>query len=108
MLMVTYGSSAITYHDAIKERDGVWVSKAKEYAIVKQTLRELQNTERRLQTELRELSQGVDSKGGGYIFTCTLRKGVVRYEDIPELKNVDLDRFRSEPVEVWKIERELK
>ena len=108
MLLLSTGTNAITFHDAAIERDEKWVAKAREFAIVKKTMKELRETEDRLQKELIELSEGVDSRGGGYIFTCTPRLGSVQYKDIPELKDVNLERYRGESVDVWKIEMELK
>jgi Golgi nucleoside diphosphatase len=108
MLLISTGSNAITFHDAAIERGEKWITKAREYAMVKKSLKELQENERKLQAQLIELSEGVDSKGGGYIFTCTERKGSVQYKDIPELKGVNLEQFRGDSVNVWKIEMELK
>ena len=108
MLLVSTGTNAITFHDAAIERDEKWVAKAREYAVIKKTLKELQENEKRLQAELIELSEGVDSRGGGYIFTCKPRLGAVQYKLIPELEGVDLDQYRGKSVDVWKIEMELK
>lgn len=58
--------------------------------------------------QLKDLSQGVDSKGGGYIFACTYRKGSVQYKDIPQLKGVNLEQFRGQEVETWKLTMEIK
>ena len=95
------------YANAI-ERDGIWIDKARELARLKQSIKQLEAMELLVSQQLKELSNGVDAKGGGYIFACTYRKGSVQYKDIPELKSVNLDQFRGPAVETWKLTMEIK
>lgn len=54
--------------------------------------------------KLIELSQGKSCRGAGYRLIKNVRKGAVQYEEIPELQEVDLEKYRKKDVEFWKIE----
>jgi len=90
------------------ERGDIWIKKAQELAKLKQSLKQLETIVDLATQQLKDLSQGVDSKGGGYVFACSLRKGPIQYKDIPQLKGVDLEQFRGQSVETWKLTMEIK
>lgn len=90
-----------------KERDEKWIKTAERYMQYKKDRMYYEEREKQTFEELKALSQGVASKGGGYVFTPTYRKGSVDYTAIPELKGVDLDRYRNDSVEIWKLTYEL-
>lgn len=90
-----------------KQRDEKWIKAAEKYMQYKKDKMYYEEKEKEYFEELKALSQGVASKGAGYVFTPTYRKGSVDYTAIPELKGVDLDRYRNDAVEVWKLTYEL-
>jgi hypothetical protein len=53
--------------------------------------------------ELRVLSDNKSSMGGSFIYECTLRQGNVDYKSIPELKSINLEKYRKEESFVWKL-----
>jgi lipopolysaccharide export LptBFGC system permease protein LptF len=90
------------YANAI-ERSDVWIAKARELAHLKASIKQLEARELLISQQLKDLSQGVDSKGGGYVFSCSFRKGSVQYKNIPQLKGVNLEQFRGREIETWKL-----
>ena len=95
------------YQHCIEQNDA-WVEKAKELATIKAHIKQLEAAEKQLTDQLEILSGGIPSKGGGYIFDLCFRKGNVQYKDIPQLKSVDLEQFRGDSVEYWKLTMEVK
>ena len=57
-----------------------------------------------LSKELVDLSGGQNSAGKEYVFHYHLRVGSVDYTQVPELKFVDLDKYRKGEVLIWKLE----
>ena len=88
----------------IFSKDSRWVKKATELKLVQQSRKEIEESEKQLLAELKDLSGFEPSKGGQFRFDYVMRKGSVEYKNIPELKNVDLEAYRKEEVQVWKLE----
>lgn len=57
-----------------------------------------------LMTCLKESFNQGQSRWDNYQLTQTFRPGAVEYSAIPELKSVDLDKYRKDPVAVFKLE----
>lgn len=53
--------------------------------------------------KLIELAEGKNCKGSGIKLSRSMRKGLVDYKAIPELKSIDLEKFRKAPIETWRI-----
>jgi len=85
------------------ERGQEWLKKATELMKIKQLVREYEKVESQLLTELKLLSDNVPSKSGNFVFDCITRKGLVDYSKIPELKDVNLELYRKEPTNAWKL-----
>lgn len=90
---------------ALSHRRGKWVNVAKELYQIQTERKALETNERKLKDKLKDLSKGMPSQGGGYLFTFTLRKGGISYEDIPQLKKVDLELYRKDDVPMWKLQQ---
>jgi len=85
------------------KREGIWVDKAKELFSIQEKKRQLEKLEEILKKELVSLSGEVNSQGGGFIFETYNRLGSIEYKDIPELKAVNLERYRKPDVLCWKL-----
>ena len=83
--------------------DEKWIKKALELYEKQCTIARLKEEEAELAEELKLLSEGEDSKGGGYEFKCIKKKGNIRYSMIPELKLLDLEKYRGNDVSYWKL-----
>lgn len=88
-----------------KERDQEWIRIAQECRKIQEVRRSIEEKESLLIAQLKLVSKGMNSKGGGFIFTKTLRKGSIEYNRIPELKGIDLESYRKAQVESWKLDQ---
>ena len=71
--------------------------------IVSKQLEELKKKENHYREMLIQLSNDKNSIGNGVKIQKIVRKGAIEYKDIPELKDIDLEKFRKQPVESWRI-----
>jgi hypothetical protein len=71
--------------------------------ILTESIKELQKQEEELRKELIFLSGESNSKGAGISLCQVVRKGSVDYSKIPELKEVDLDKYRKDSISSWRI-----
>ncbi len=97
----------ITVTSPYVERGSVWIEKATELMKIKQIIKEYEVLEAQYLVELKKLSEDIPSCGGNFVFDCTIRKGTINYAIIPELKNLDLEQYRKEPVVAWKLSMQL-
>jgi len=82
-----------------------WIKIARELHNMCQIRQELDQQEVKLKNQLKELSNYKNAKGGGFLFTCIIRKGAVDYTQVKELAGVDLEPYRKEPVMMWKLSK---
>ena len=93
--------TAMDYQD--KSQDNIWMETAKELNYTMHKIKSMKTLEDELRARLIELSEDKNCRGNGVSVRKTIRKGAVAYVDIPELKLIDLDKYRKEPVEFWTI-----
>lgn len=98
-----FASPALMSGDYQTMRDDMWVTCASDWREVQKQLRSLVKTESELREQLVGMCRGQSSSGGGIRVTRTLQKGRIDYSEIEELKNIDLERYRKQPVEYWRI-----
>lgn len=89
--------------DKCIERDEKWVEQAKLLEYWKTEQKKLKKKIEELIKELKELSKGESSCGGGYYFKKTIKTGSVDYSSIPELNAIDLGKYRKQDIEQWKL-----
>jgi len=80
-----------------------WKDCALQLREVSLQLESLENKKEILRNRLIQMSQEKDSKGFGVFVTKVQRKGTIDYSSIPELKGVDLEKYRKCSSEYWKI-----
>ena len=80
-----------------------WLDLASRWKRTNTQLKALEEEEKRLRDGLISLCSNQSSIGGGVKVTRFLRKGSVDYAKIPQLKGLDIEKFRKKPVECWKI-----
>ena len=81
-----------------------WITIAEEAYKLTQLRKECERKEKELYDQLKSISQEQNSFGGGYRFSKIERKGTVDYSKIPELSQVDLNRYRKESSVSWQLE----
>lgn len=92
----------------MENRDNhIWLSKAKELYTITQERLALEKKEHLLSLELRDLSDYKPYTYGGLSYFIETRLGPIDYNCIPELRNIDLNKYRKGPVKVWKIKVEV-
>ncbi|MFI5332589.1 MAG: hypothetical protein ACHQVS_00640 [Candidatus Babeliales bacterium] len=89
------------------ERDSAWIETARNMAKWRAARMEAEKQEKMYSDILKTLSHGAWSKGGGFVYDFIVRKGNVDYGRIPELRGVDLEPYRKESLEVWKLSMEM-
>lgn len=94
---------ALLDRDYQPKSDEQWLNAACEWIAIQKQMESLQQKEESLRGQLISLSQNQNSAGGGVRVSKLTRKGNVDYKKIPELKVVNLDDYRKDPVEYWKI-----
>lgn len=84
-----------TDRDIETRNDAVWCRKATRWREVKEMLQAAEEEEAQLREELITLSGGSNVVGGGIQLSCVPRKGAVNYKQIPELLNIDVEKYRK-------------
>lgn len=68
-----------------------------------ESIKKLELVQEESRKRLIEMANGHNTKGSGVTVSKYLRKGSIVYQDIPELETVDLNKYRKDPLEVWRI-----
>lgn len=89
--------------DYIERNDDIWQQCASQWTSVTSQIKELEKEEEELRKQLIFLSGESNSKGAGISLCQVVRKGNVDYAKIPELKGVDLDKYRKGSINSWRI-----
>lgn len=97
----------LTMYKGYVDRDVAWIDAARGLAHWKAIRQEAERNEKQFEGLLKQLSKGACSKGGGFVYDYSIRKGTIDYTAIPELNGVDLEQYRKESVEVWKLSMAL-
>jgi len=94
--------------DVTTQEGAEWNELAKQFISVnervkekKQELKTLQEEESKVKEALIECSGGVSAIGGGVKLLKSVCKGTIDYKSIPELKVMDLEPYRKEPIVKW-------
>lgn len=95
-------------NEYIERNDPAWIETAQKWAQVKAQMALLEKEEKELRAELIRLSERMNSTGGGVKLLKSIRRGTVQYGEIPELANVNLDRYRKPPMETFTLTKTTK
>lgn len=80
-----------------------WLTLAEEWKVIQEQKKTLKEKEESCRASLINLTEGSSSKGGGVRVTQHSRKGRIVYEKIPLLQGMDLEPYRQEATQIWKI-----
>lgn len=89
--------------DYINRQDPQFLGLCEQYRVAKRELKEWQQREKILREAIIREAGDCNSIAGSLKLTKSVRKGLVDYSIIPELREVDLDIYRSDPVISWRI-----
>lgn len=87
------------------ERDAEWEKLAKQVYETRMLRKRYEELEKHLMDKLVFSANKVPARAGCYRLNMHVRTGNVNYKLIPELNGVDLDKYRSAPVEIWQLEQ---
>lgn len=80
-----------------------WKKSAYEWMSVNKQMKALEVKEKELRQNLISMTNNQSAIGGGVRLSRVISKGRVDYTNIPELSTVNLDKYRKEPSESWRI-----
>lgn len=89
--------------DLIQVNDPEAIFIARELADVDTEIRKLEQEKEKLKTRLIEKVGYQSSKVGEFRLVRYTRRGTVEYTKIPELANVDLEKYRKKPIQSWRF-----
>ncbi len=69
----------------------------------KEKIKALQKEEKEMTDDLILRCDNQNTIGNGFKITKSIRKGSVDYSSISELKGIDLDKYRKQSIEVWRV-----
>jgi putative phage-type endonuclease len=101
--LLTFTEPTKCDRDYVKRTDASWRDAAHKYTGLKKMCDELNEQLEEAKTNLLLMAQDKSTEGCGVKVIKSSRKGTVQYSKIPELQYIDLDYYRSCPVEHWKI-----
>jgi len=101
--MMNFDSPKITDKDFVMLDDAEWDEVCIEYRKVKDELQDLQDKEKKLKERLISIASERNIRSCGVKLMKVLRKGNICYDKIPQLVGVDLDQYRSKPIEYWNL-----
>ena len=80
-----------------------WKGVATEYCRVNEEIKGLEEIKEGYRKELLRLCADQNCLGGGVKVMKTVMRGRVDYEAIPEIKGINLDKYRKSSTTSWKI-----
>ncbi len=89
--------------DYIERNDDLWKQCALRWIDITSQIKELEESEAEYRKQLIFLSGESNTKGGGISLCQVPRKGNIDYAKVPELKGIDLDKYRKESTTNWRI-----
>jgi putative phage-type endonuclease len=84
-----------------------WKNLSEEYIRLDREIKENEKRKDEIKDLLLEISGAENAKGNGITLQKIERKGMINYQNIPELKTIDLEKFRKPSISFWQV-REKK
>lgn len=80
-----------------------WKGAAEKYRVINERIKALEYEKENYRQEILQLCADQNCAGGGIKVMKTIMRGRVAYDEIPEIKDVDLDKYRKSPTTTWKV-----
>ena len=80
-----------------------WTEYATMYQSTDAQIKSLEDKKDYLRKKLVELCADQSCIGSGIKVIKTIMRGRVAYDEIPEIKEIDLDKYRKDSTTIWKI-----
>lgn len=101
--MQNFVAPKLSERDYTIREDDVWTMCAEQWKSAQKGLIELEKKEKELRDLLISMTNGTNVKGAGITVSKVVRKGNIDYAKVTELKGVNLEPYRKEPIEFWRI-----
>ncbi len=88
------------YHE---RDDDKWLDAASEWKSIIEAIKYLETQEKQVREKLISMCGDKNISGGGIKVSRNVRKGNIDYSSIKELSSIDLEQYRKDPIEYWKI-----
>jgi len=92
-----------TDRDFVHRDSKEWRLHAEVWKDTKKQLALLVAKEEALRNELIAMCEGQSSQGNGVRISKSVRKGNIQYNNVKELKGVDLEPYRAKNFEMWRF-----
>lgn len=93
--LINFTAPAMTDKDFLQKNDFEWLKKTDEYKKIKREIKRLDEKEVELRNQLVSMCDNQSCQGNGLRVSKTLTKGRIKYDDIPELKEIDVEKYRG-------------
>lgn len=97
-----YEDNFIELNNSIRD-DRDWLQLAGEYKSLKADDKKRKKRMEQIKDALVSMSETACSTGGGLTVEKCVRKGAIQFLEIPEVRDLDLEKYRGESVEYWKV-----
>lgn len=87
------------------QQDDDWADCADRLFEIKESIKVLEQSEKLFEDKLKRLSDNQNSMAGGYVFTVSTRKGTVDYSQVPELEGVNVEKYRKQSTQSWRLKK---
>lgn len=81
----------------------VWKSLTDEYLKLDQIEKDSSKRKEEIKESLLEISGAENAQGNGIILKKIERKGIISYQNIPQLKQMDLEKYRKPGTSFWQV-----
>ena len=95
--LINFKEPELTDRDYTQRYDPEWEDTATRWIAVRDVMDSLKKEEDELREKLISLSGGLNAKGSGVKLKSYFKLGAIDYRSIPELSQVDLERYRKNP-----------
>lgn len=106
--IVEQKSPPLTEYDYKRRDDGLWQEAMMEWVEADRELDSALEREKRAKERLKELADGQSCEGCGIKLRKIVEQGRVDYKAIPELKSMDLSKYRKAPIVKWTVFKDKK
>ena len=102
-LVINFEAPELCAKDYVERSDLLWLKEARIYKDLQQEMNTLEKMLEKSRLNLMQLAGHSNCQGGGLRLSQVVRRGQIDYKAIPELNNIDLEKYRKAPVEYWRI-----
>lgn len=101
--MINYDPPAFTDRDYIPMENNEWKQAAIRYRECTEEIKKMEETQKNYKNQLISLSNGKICKGSGLKLCKIVKKGCIDYANVPQIKEMDLEKHRKPSTEYWSV-----